>query len=92
MKPFPLHPLVLSLAASLALAACSAGGDADNAATAPATQGAGAPAAGEQVAAQISGAGASFIYPLVSKWSADYNAATGNKVNYQSIGSGGGIA
>lgn len=28
----------------------------------------------------------------MSKWSADYNAATGNKVNYQSIGSGGGIA
>src|SRR3546814_15326319 len=28
----------------------------------------------------------------LSKWSADYNAATGNKVNYQSIGSGGGIA
>ena len=32
------------------------------------------------------------MYPLVSKWSADYNKATGNKVNYQSIGSGGGIA
>ncbi|MEE7546960.1 phosphate ABC transporter substrate-binding protein PstS, partial [Xanthomonas sp. Kuri4-1] len=37
-------------------------------------------------------AGASFIYPVMSKWSADYNAATGKKVNYQSIGSGGGIA
>ena len=43
-------------------------------------------------AADITGAGATFIYPLLSKWSADYNAATGNKVNYQSIGSGGGIA
>ncbi|HHW4681059.1 MAG TPA: phosphate ABC transporter substrate-binding protein PstS, partial [Xylella taiwanensis] len=41
---------------------------------------------------KISGAGASFIYPLMSQWSADYNAATGNKINYQSIGSGGGIA
>ncbi len=41
---------------------------------------------------KISGAGASFIYPLISQWSADYNAATGNKINYQSIGSGGGIA
>lgn len=49
-------------------------------------------AAGESKSAEIAGAGASFIYPLVSKWSADYNAATGNKVNYQSIGSGGGIA
>jgi phosphate transport system substrate-binding protein len=43
-------------------------------------------------AADITGAGATFIYPLLSKWSADYNEATGNKINYQSIGSGGGIA
>ena len=43
-------------------------------------------------AADITGAGASFIFPVMSKWSADYNTATGNKVNYQSIGSGGGIA
>lgn len=41
---------------------------------------------------EITGAGATFIYPLLSKWSADYNKATGNKINYQSIGSGGGIA
>jgi len=43
-------------------------------------------------AADITGAGATFIYPLLSKWSADYKAETENKVNYQSIGSGGGIA
>ena len=43
-------------------------------------------------AAEITGAGASFVYPAMSKWSADYNKATQNKVNYQSIGSGGGIA
>ena len=43
-------------------------------------------------AADVTGAGASFIYPVMSKWSADYNAATGKQVNYQSIGSGGGIA
>ena len=43
-------------------------------------------------ATDITGAGASFIYPVMSKWSADYAAASGNKVNYQSIGSGGGIA
>ena len=40
----------------------------------------------------VTGAGASFIYPVMSKWSADYKAATGKQVNYQSIGSGGGIA
>jgi phosphate transport system substrate-binding protein len=37
------------------------------------------------------GAGSSFINPLFSKQFAEYNAATGVKVNYQSIGSGGGI-
>ncbi len=48
--------------------------------------------AGDKGAAGITGAGATFIYPLISKWSSDYNRQTGNKVNYQSIGSGGGIA
>ena len=43
-------------------------------------------------AADVTGAGASFIYPVMSKWSADYNTATKKQVNYQSIGSGGGIA
>ncbi|SOE51059.1 phosphate ABC transporter substrate-binding protein PstS [Orrella dioscoreae] len=41
-------------------------------------------------AANITGAGASFPYPIYAKWAADYKAATGNAVNYQSIGSGGG--
>lgn len=52
-------------------------------------------AAGFAVTAQaedITGAGATFVYPALSKWSADYNKVTGNQVNYQSIGSGGGIA
>jgi phosphate transport system substrate-binding protein len=43
-------------------------------------------------AADITGAGASFVFPVMSKWSADYAAASGNRINYQSIGSGGGIA
>ena len=43
-------------------------------------------------AADVTGAGASFIYPVMTKWSADYAKATGKEVNYQSIGSGGGIA
>ena len=93
MKPSPVRLLALSLAAAVALSACKPAGDAAQPAAGEAPQAAsGAPAAGDKVAAEISGAGASFIYPLVSKWSADYNAATGNKVNYQSIGSGGGIA
>ena len=40
---------------------------------------------------EVTGAGASFPAPLYAKWAADYNKATGVKVNYQSIGSGGGI-
>jgi phosphate transport system substrate-binding protein len=39
----------------------------------------------------LTGAGATFPYPLYSKWFADYAAKTGVKINYQSIGSGGGI-
>ncbi len=42
-------------------------------------------------AAEITGAGASFPAPIYSKWADAYNKETGNKVNYQSIGSGGGI-
>lgn len=41
-------------------------------------------------AADITGAGASFPYPAYAKWAAKYHAETGNRVNYQSIGSGGG--
>ena len=42
--------------------------------------------------ADITGAGSTFVYPILSKWSTTYNAKTGSKINYQSIGSGGGIA
>ncbi len=42
-------------------------------------------------AADITGAGATFPFPLYSKWSEAYKAETGNGLNYQSIGSGGGI-
>lgn len=40
----------------------------------------------------ISGAGATFPYPIYSQWAYKYNKLTGVKLNYQSIGSGGGIA
>ena len=43
------------------------------------------------VAADITGAGATFPYPIYSKWAESYKAATGTGLNYQSIGSGGGI-
>jgi len=53
---------------------------------------AGALIAGSALAAEITGAGATFPYPVLSQWSTDYSATTGVKINYQSIGSGGGIA
>jgi len=39
----------------------------------------------------LTGAGATFPYPIYSKWFSDYAKSTGVKINYQSIGSGGGI-
>ena len=47
--------------------------------------------AGVAQAQDITGAGASFPAPVYSKWAAEYNKATGVKVNYQSVGSGAGI-
>jgi phosphate transport system substrate-binding protein len=42
-------------------------------------------------AGDLTGAGASFPYPVYAKWAEAYQAETGNTVNYQSIGSSGGI-
>ncbi len=43
-------------------------------------------------AADITGAGSSFVFPVVAKWAATYKGVSGTGLNYQSIGSGGGIA
>lgn len=48
-------------------------------------------AMGTAVAADFTGAGASFPFPVYSKWGEAYKGATGNAMNYQSIGSSGGI-
>lgn len=66
------------VAMALALAAC--GGDSASADD------------DTSAAGTIVGAGASFPYPLYSKWGEEYNANAGVKLNYQSIGSGGGIS
>jgi phosphate transport system substrate-binding protein len=47
---------------------------------------------GASFATEVTGAGSSFVYPVLSKWAADYAAKTGDKINYQSVGSGAGIA
>ena len=48
-------------------------------------------AASGAIAADISGAGATFPAPVYAKWAESYKAKTGNGLNYQAIGSGGGI-
>ncbi len=45
-----------------------------------------------QAAQSITGAGSTWVYPLVAKWATIYAKQTGIQVNYQAIGSGGGIA
>jgi phosphate transport system substrate-binding protein len=77
----PARLAFLAFTLAVAVAGCQQGATGKDAA-----------GAGDHASAEITGAGASFVYPLLSKWSADYHKATGAKVNYQSIGSGGGIA
>jgi phosphate transport system substrate-binding protein len=43
-------------------------------------------------ATDVTGAGSSFVFPVISKWSQEYTKDSANRINYQSIGSGGGIA
>ncbi len=71
---------LLASAALFTLAACG-GNDRDAGDTAQASGG----------GVALTGAGATFPYPIYSKWFADYAAKTGVRINYQSIGSGGGI-
>jgi phosphate transport system substrate-binding protein len=52
---------------------------------------AGVMVSGGAAAAEITGAGATFPYPIYAKWAEAYKAKTGHSLNYQSIGSGGGI-
>jgi phosphate transport system substrate-binding protein len=46
---------------------------------------------GPALAADITGAGATFPFPIYAKWAEEYKKATGTGLNYQSIGSSGGI-
>jgi phosphate transport system substrate-binding protein len=66
---------------ALALAACGshAGNEGGN-------------AAARSAGAQVTGAGSTFVYPVLSAWAADYQKDSGTSINYQSIGSGAGIS
>jgi len=55
-------------------------------------EGAGSSAAGQSGTAQIIGAGSTFVYPIMSRWISSFQQShSGVQINYQSIGSGGGI-
>ena len=83
-----MKPLSLVFAAAIVVAGCAGSADkaqkdsASGAAPATATSAGGG---------ALTGAGATFPYPIYSKWFTDYAAKTGVKINYQPIGSGGGI-
>ena len=67
------------------LAACGGGGSANH------TSGDSTRSSASAAGVDLTGAGATFPYPIYSKWFADYARETSIKINYQSIGSGGGI-
>jgi phosphate transport system substrate-binding protein len=75
----------LKLAALMLLAVACAKEGANSSATASSTT------SSSSQSVDLTGAGATFPYPIYSKWFSDYANATGVKINYQSIGSGGGI-
>jgi len=71
--------MILALPVVALLAACN------NAGNQNASQSAGG-------ASQVTGAGSTFVYPVLSAWAADFQKQGGAAINYQSIGSGGGIS
>ncbi len=74
----------MNLGVLMLLAVACAKGDGSNSSAASSTASSGG-------GADLTGAGATFPYPIYSKWFSDYANATGIKINYQSIGSGGGV-
>ena len=81
---------VLAVAMAALLSACSGGPPPPAGTASPALPGQGGGAS--DASAQINGAGATFPYPIYSKWFSEYGKLHPDvRINYQSIGSGGGI-
>jgi phosphate transport system substrate-binding protein len=79
-----MHRYLLAATALVALVACGQN-DRDSGSSA------GTPAAMSAGGADLTGAGATFPYPIYSKWFSEYATQAGVRINYQPIGSGGGI-
>ena len=75
-----MKQLFAVLPLTVALLACSsnAGNEGDN--------------GGSSSGAQVTGAGSTFVYPVLSAWAGDFRKESGASINYQSIGSGAGIS
>jgi len=92
------HTKLLAAACCGALAlGATACGSSDDSSTSASTGGSGtsgttASSSGAQLGGTINGAGATFPQPVYSEWANQYKTASGTTVNYQGIGSGGGIA
>ena len=80
MEGDSVNKLLLALPALALLAACGqkAGNETGNAAQAGGVE--------------VTGAGSTFVYPVLSAWASDFKNQSGTSINYQSIGSGGGIS
>jgi phosphate ABC transporter phosphate-binding protein len=81
MNRFLMCVGLCAVIASVGCVGCNGGGSG---------RGAGGPG-GSGEKPRLNGGGATFIYPMMSKWASEYDKARGVEVNYQSIGSGGGI-
>ena len=81
--------LALATAGVVSAATCAGGDDSKGAKDSPSASA--TPTTTRSGGIDLTGAGATFPFPLYSKWISDYSAKTGIKINYQAIGSGGGI-
>jgi len=81
--------LLRACLASVALAAC--GGDGGSGGNGGSAAGPAGEARASSGSVDLTGAGATFPYPIYRRWFAEYADSTGVRINYQSIGSGGGI-
>ena len=71
-----MNKMIIALPLAALLSACGSNGGSSNASS----------------GSQVTGAGSTFVYPVLSAWAADYKQHGGVAINYQSIGSGAGIS